>query len=66
MRLLTFMIAGAAIAAGIVYLTQVREDGTSLLDELMENAPDWLDKGKQFATETIDRATDQIKNAAKC
>jgi hypothetical protein len=45
------MIAGAAIAAGVVYITMEREDGTSILDELLENAPDWLDRGKQFAAE---------------
>ncbi|HEX3384922.1 MAG TPA: YtxH domain-containing protein [Mucilaginibacter sp.] len=61
MRLLTFMIAGAALAAGIVYITREREDGTSILDELTEKAPKWYEKGRQFATQTIDNVTEEVK-----
>jgi hypothetical protein len=61
MRLLTFILAGAAIAAGVTYVTMKREDGTSILDDLTNKAPDWMEKGKQFATQTIDQVTDKIR-----
>lgn len=60
MRILTFMIAGAALAAGVTYITRKREDGTSILDELTNKAPQWMEKGKQYATQTIDQMSDQI------
>jgi hypothetical protein len=61
MKLATLIIAGTAIAAGITYITRKREDGTSILDELTNKAPGWIEKGKQYATQTIDQVTDQIR-----
>jgi hypothetical protein len=42
-------------------LVRKREDGTSILDELTNKAPEWMEKGKQYATQTIDQVSDQIK-----
>jgi hypothetical protein len=61
MKLLTLMIASAALAAGVAYITRKREDGSSILDELTNKAPEWMEKGKQFATQTIDQVSDQIR-----
>lgn len=61
MKLATLIIAGTAIAAGITYITRKRENGTSILDELTNKAPQWMEKGKQYATQTIEEVTDQIK-----
>lgn len=61
MKLATLIIAGTAIAAGITYITRKRENGTSILDELTNKAPQWMEKGKQYATQAIDEVTDQIK-----
>jgi len=61
MKILTLMIAGAAIAAGVTYITRKREDGTSILDDLTNKAPEWMEKGKQYATQTIDQVSDQIR-----
>lgn len=62
MKLLTIILAGTAIAAGITYVTRKRADGTSILDELTNKAPEWMEKGKQFATEAIDQVSNQIRN----
>jgi hypothetical protein len=61
MKLAILIIAGTALAAGITYITRKREDGTSILDELTNKAPLWIEKGKQYATQTIDEVTDQIR-----
>ena len=61
MKILTLMIASAALAAGVAYITRKREDGTSILDELTNKAPQWMEKGKQYATQTIDQVSDQIR-----
>ena len=52
---------GAAVGLGIYQVTKKRADGSSILSDLTENAPDWFEKGKQFATQTIDQVTDTIK-----
>ena len=64
MSILKFAMIGAALGYGIYYVTKKREDGTSIIDDLAENAPEWFDKGKQYATQTIDQLTDSIKNYA--
>jgi len=61
MKLLPIILASTALAAGVAYLVRKREDGTSILDELTNNAPEWIEKGKQYATQTIDQVSDQIK-----
>lgn len=61
MKLLTIILAGTAIAAGITYVTRKRTDGTSILDELTKKAPEWMEKGKQYATQTIDQVSNQIR-----
>ena len=45
MKLLPFILAGTALAAGVAYLVRKREDGTSILDELTNKAPEWMEKG---------------------
>jgi len=62
MKLAILIIAGTALAAGVAYVTRKREDGTSILDELTNKAPQWMEKGKQYATQTIDQVTDQIRH----
>ena len=60
MGILKFAIIGAAVAYGINELIKKREDGTSLLDELTDNAPEWMDKAKTYAAEAVDKVTDHI------
>ncbi|MFD2162609.1 YtxH domain-containing protein [Paradesertivirga mongoliensis] len=54
MSLLKYLVFGAAVAAGVNYATKKREDGKSLIDDLTEKAPEWMDKAKQY--------TDQFKS----
>ena len=57
MRLLTFALVGAAVAYGISELTKKRENGTSVLDDLTSNAPEWMDKAKEYATQAVDKVS---------
>jgi len=54
MNIIKLALVGAAVVYGINYITKKREDGTSILDELTDGAPDWLNDAKQFATQTVD------------
>jgi hypothetical protein len=60
MGILRFALIGAAVAYGITLLTKKREDGTSLLDDLTDNAPDWMEKAKTYAAEAVDKVTEQV------
>jgi hypothetical protein len=53
MSLLKYLVFGAAVAAGVNYATKKREDGRSLVDDLSDKAPEWMEKAKQY--------TDQLK-----
>lgn len=53
MNILKFALVGAAVAYGIDYITKKREDGSSILDDLTQNAPEWLNDAKQFATQSV-------------
>ncbi|MFI5157243.1 MAG: YtxH domain-containing protein [Sphingobacteriales bacterium] len=53
MSILKYAIIGAAVAYGIKHITEVREDGTSILDGLTKDAPEWMDKAKHFANDTL-------------
>jgi len=35
-------------------ITKKGEDGRSILDEITDKAPEWLEEAKKFAGETID------------
>lgn len=60
MGLLKFIVVGAAVGYGINYITKKGEDGRSILDDLTENAPEWMDKAKQYAEDAVESV---IKNA---
>lgn len=53
MNIIKLALLGAAVAYGVKYVTKKREDGTSILDELVDNGPDWMNDAKEFATQTI-------------
>ena len=61
MRILKFALMGAAVAYGISELTKKRENGTSILDDLTTNAPDWMDKAKEYAAQAVDKISSNIK-----
>ena len=60
MGILKMAIVGAAVAYGINHITKKRADGTSILDNLTKDAPEWMDKAKQYATQTVNDVREQI------
>lgn len=56
MGLFKNLLVGAAVVAGINYITKKRPDGKSLVDDLKEKAPEWMDKAKQFGNQKMDQA----------
>ena len=62
MKILTLALVGAAVAYGISYITKKNENGVSILDELTQKAPEWMEKGKQYATQTINDVTENINH----
>jgi hypothetical protein len=64
MRLLKYIIVGAAVGYGINYITKKGEDGRSIIDELADKAPDWFDQAKRFADETIGNLAKGLKGDA--
>jgi hypothetical protein len=61
MGLLRFIAVGAAIGYGINYITKKGPNGRSILDEVTEDAPEWLEKAKSFATEKVEQVVQQAK-----
>lgn len=59
MGLIKMAIIGAAVAYGINHITKKREDGTSILDDLTNQAPEWMDKAKQYATQAVNDVRNQ-------
>lgn len=60
MRILKFMAVGAAVGYGIYYLIKEKENGKSLLDELLEDAPDMVDRAKKYVELTIDQVAERF------
>lgn len=49
MSLLKYAILGAAAVYGFKYATKKRDtDGKSLFDDLKDNAPDFINKAKEY------------------
>ena len=61
MGLLKFIAVGAAIGFGINYITKKGVNGRSILDDITEDAPEWFDKAKTFATEKVEQAVQQAQ-----
>ncbi|MBK0380481.1 YtxH domain-containing protein [Mucilaginibacter segetis] len=61
MGLLRFIVVGAAIGYGINYITKKGPDGRSILDDITEEAPEWFDKAKEFATQTVEQVVEQVQ-----
>ncbi|HET8827812.1 MAG TPA: YtxH domain-containing protein [Pelobium sp.] len=53
MKLFKLIALGAAVSFGYNYLTKRDELGRSKLDQIKENGPDWIEKGKRMASDAI-------------
>jgi hypothetical protein len=60
MRILKFMAIGAAVGYGIYYLTREKENGKSILEELIEDGPDYLDRAKKYVEFTVDQIAERL------
>jgi hypothetical protein len=54
------MALGAAVGYGIYYLTKEKENGKSILDELLEDAPEYMDRAKKYMELTIDQVAERF------
>lgn len=61
MRILKFMAIGAAVGYGIYYLTREKENGKSILEELLEDTPDYVDRAKKYVEYTIDQLAERFQ-----
>lgn len=61
MGLLKFIAVGAAIGYGINYITKKGPDGRSILDDITDDAPEWFEKAKQYATEKVELVVEQVQ-----
>ncbi|SDF40900.1 hypothetical protein SAMN05216464_11791 [Mucilaginibacter pineti] len=54
---------GAAVAYGINYITKKRpEDGKSIIDDLTENGPEWMDRAKKYGELTLEQIAVRAQN----
>jgi hypothetical protein len=60
MRIIKFMAIGAAVGYGIYYITKEKENGKSILDELLEDAPDYMDRAKKYIEYTFDQVSERL------
>jgi hypothetical protein len=65
MNLLKLIAFGAAVGYGVNYLTKKKSNGKSNMDELIDQAPEWLEKAKPYiekAKPYLDHFKNQMTN----
>jgi len=66
MGILKTAIIGAAVYAGVKYITKKDPiTGQSIVDDLMDKAPQWADKAKGYAEELKVRASNAAEDLAR-
>ncbi len=60
MRIWKFVALGAAVGYGIYYITKERENGKSILEELIEDGPDYVDRAKKYIEYTVDQISERL------
>jgi hypothetical protein len=60
MRILKFLALGTAVGYGIYYLTKEKENGKSILEELIEDGPDYFDRAKKYVEYTVDQIAERL------
>lgn len=73
MSLFKNLLIGAAVVAGVNYITKKRPDGRSMVDDIKEKAPEWMNKAKEFGNtqkerfsgtnDQFNRTTDQFSRS---
>ncbi|MEO8793988.1 MAG: YtxH domain-containing protein [Daejeonella sp.] len=65
MGLFKYLLVGTAVAAGYNYLTKKRPDGSTMMDEIKEKAPEWMDKAKEFGTGVKEKMNNETSTVDK-
>ncbi|GAA4202760.1 hypothetical protein GCM10022289_18000 [Pedobacter jeongneungensis] len=66
MGILKTAIIGAAVYAGVKYITKKDPvTGQSIVDELLDRAPQWADKAKGYAEDLTSRASNAAEDLAR-
>lgn len=64
MSLLKYVAIGAVAAYGISYLVKKQANGKSIIDDIADKAPDWMDTIKKYGQDALD-AVSQKANQTK-
>ena len=62
MYLLKFIVVGAAVGLGINYLTKKNENGRSIVEDFVDDAPQWFDQAKKMAEDAVDMINKTVKS----
>lgn len=54
------MAIGAAVGYGVYYLTKEKENGKSILEELVEEGPEYFDRAKKYVEYTVDQISERL------
>lgn len=65
MRLLKYIIVGAAVGYGINYIIKKGPDGRSILDDITDKVPDLFNKAKEYAGHKADQVKDYSQQYRK-
>ncbi|WP_428327772.1 YtxH domain-containing protein [Mucilaginibacter sp.] len=61
MGLLKFIIVGAAVGYGVNYITKKNESGRSILEDVLDDAPEWVEKVKKYAEDAIEQVSKNVQ-----
>jgi hypothetical protein len=53
-------LLGVGTAFAVYYITRKDDEGKSILDEILDNPDELVDKAKEFAMETVNRTVHQL------
>ncbi|MCC8409976.1 YtxH domain-containing protein [Mucilaginibacter sp. UR6-1] len=56
MNILKFIALGAAVAYGVSYLTKRDANGRSVVDDVLDKAPDLIDNLKKYGQDALEKA----------
>lgn len=60
MNYFKIFLLGVGTAFAVYYITKRDEDGKSILDNILDNPDELVDKAKEFAMETVERTVNQF------
>jgi len=62
MGFIKILAIGAAVAYGINYVTKKGPDGKSIIDNLVDEAPEWMDRAKKYGELTLEQIAVRAQN----